>query len=170
MGEGTNKLKSKFHGLISKWLKLSDLFKILSLAGCIIFIGIIIAIPVTISSLNKFSEEHKTAYDLVTTYYYDILDDHGYDSVELIQVKKCKVYSYEYSDYSYCGGWFILSINEEYESYYFIQLTSDGLSDTLQKTDYQNGKNWDFSSAISTKPLNKKLKVFFQEEKELLNA
>ncbi len=162
--EKQNNFKNKLSQLFNKWLSLSDLWKIVSLAGCIILIGIIIGVPMAISSANKFTKEHQVAYDLVTNYYYDILDEHDLESAQIFEVNKCEVFSHKYSDYSYFGGWFYIEINNTYKSYYFMQITSDGISDSFQQAPNSLGQLWDFEPSISTSPLNKKLKSFIEEE------
>ncbi len=156
-------IKNKSLLLFGKWKNLTNFWQIVSLFGVIILISLIIAIPATISSLTKFTKEHQIAYDLVTTYYYDILDDHNLEYAENFKVKKCAIDSHEYSDYSFCYGWFYIEINNTYNSYYYMQLTSDGISDSLQKAPDSIGKNWDFNNSISLKPLNQKLYNFIKE-------
>ncbi len=162
--EKQNNFKNKLKELFNKWLSLSDFWKIASLASCFILIAIIIAIPISISSATTFTEEHQVAYDLVTYYYYDILDEHNLESAESFEVNKCEVFSHDYSDSSYFGGWFYIEINNTYKSYYFMQITSDGINDSLQQASKTLGQSWDFEPSISTRPLNKKLKSFIEEE------
>ena len=134
----------------------------------IVLVAIIIAIASSISSSSsiKLNEEQQIAYDLVTTYYYEILDDYGLESAESFKVKKCEVYSYEDLGLSCFGGWFFLELNNTYESYYSMQLTSTGDSDFLQQAPQWAGQDWGFEPSVSTRALNNKLEQFVEEEKK----
>ena len=163
MEEKNNNLKNKFISLFNKWDKLSNHWKIVSLTIVILVVLSTIIIPVTISS-NSFTEEHKTAYDLVTHYYYDILDDYNLDQANDFKVLKCSVHTYNKdTPYYFSGGWFYIEINNTYKVYYYLQLDSTGES-CCQYAPNSLGESWAFKNAITTNVLNKKLKDFVEKE------
>ena len=110
--EKTNNFQNKMQKLLLKWKSLSNFLKVALLSACLIIIGVVIGIVnIIISPNNGDLTAEQTAYELITTYYDNILQNHGLEKAETLEVKKCEV-NYLLGANSYMKyGWFYLKVN-----------------------------------------------------------
>ena len=160
--EKTNKFQNKMQKLLLKWKSLSSFWKVALLSACLIIISVVIGIVnIIISPNNGDLTAEQTAYELITTYYDNILQNHGLEKAETLEVKKCEVNYLLDADFYMKYGWFYLKVNN-IDCYYYLQLDTEG-SSTCTLTSPNNAKNWDFTPATSVRALNTKLKEFVQK-------